>query len=292
MSYKLGDIFIGNFPKTQGFGENKDRYHAHYGLQGHNGEDFGCPNNTLILAAADGFISEIGSRELGTFDSNGYGNYIKVVHDGYLTLYAHLNDIQVKLKDHVVAGQLIGHSNTSGYATGPHLHFGVAPCDVNGIKTEANNGFSGYIDPNGDRCIWDIKNLTKPIVPGGNQEEQKILVLTSDFVRAVTQGSSFKVIASYLISKGLNEWLTANGKNPVDINAKEASPTEGDSIVAFLADLLSRVPQQQMQQASEQTQVLSDSNISQAIQSLPDAKKNNILQSILGAFKDFIFIQK
>src|SRR5882672_5603711 len=104
MAFILGDIFIGNFPMTQSFGANPQTYAA-FGLKAHPGTDWGCPSMTMALSAADGFVSEIG------FESGGYGNYIKIVHGEYLTLYGHLNDIIVKKGDQIISGQLIGHTN-------------------------------------------------------------------------------------------------------------------------------------------------------------------------------------
>jgi hypothetical protein len=158
MTFILSDIFIGNFIETQAFGVNPQNY-AQFGLKGHNGLDFGCPNNTQIISTADGWVMEVGS------DPTGYGNYVKVVHNGFLTIYGHFDHAVVKVNDKVLKGQLLGLSDNTGNSTGSHLHFGVAPCDAQGIKTETNNGFSGYINPNGDRCKWEIVNLITPITP-------------------------------------------------------------------------------------------------------------------------------
>lgn len=56
----------------------------------------------------------------------GYGRYIKVEHDyGYKTAYGHLSSIAVSVGEYVEKGQLIGRVGSSGYSTGPHLHFEV-----------------------------------------------------------------------------------------------------------------------------------------------------------------------
>lgn len=188
--FRLGDIFIGDFPITQNFGARPEVYFARYKLKGHNGLDFGCPSNTPLVAAADGWVIEAG------FDAGGYGNYIKVVHDGYFTLYAHLNDILVHVKDKVFSGQLIGHSNNTGFSDGPHLHFGVAPCDVNGIKTEIGNGYSGYIDPLGSRCKWETKKITAPVVPSLDVQPD-VPVKAREFVDLRTKSSNFDVVGAY-----------------------------------------------------------------------------------------------
>lgn len=158
MAFPLSDIFIGNFPITQTFGVNKASY-LKFGLQGHNGVDFGCTTGTQVVSAADGWIKEVG------FDGGGYGNYVKIIHQGYLTLYGHLQQAVVHVGDRVIAGQLIGLSDNTGNSSGPHLHFGVAPCDGNGIKTLVSNGFAGYIDPLGNQCVWMLRNYLAPVKP-------------------------------------------------------------------------------------------------------------------------------
>jgi len=152
-NFTLSDVFIGDFPITQQFGANPANY-TKFGLKGHNGLDFGCPSNTQIVATADGKVLEVAS------DPTGYGNYVKLQHNGFNSLYAHLDHQSVNVGESVVRGQLVGFSDNTGNSTGAHLHFGVAPSDANGIKTEPDNGYAGYIDPN--TCIWDIKNLTTP----------------------------------------------------------------------------------------------------------------------------------
>jgi len=101
---------------TQGFGENPGIY-ARFGLAGHNGIDFGVPQCTEVKAAAPGMVMKVGT------DPNGYGNYVKIDHGGYQTLYGHLRNWTVKLNDLVDVGDVIGLSGNTGFSTGPHLHF-------------------------------------------------------------------------------------------------------------------------------------------------------------------------
>lgn len=153
----LGDIFIGNFPVTQGYGGNPDMY-KQFGLAGHNGIDFGTPTGTPIVSATDGVIVRIG------WDPYGYGNYVEVWDEAQLcaTLYAHLKSINVTMNEKVIRGQLLGYSNNTGNSTGPHLHFGYCRTDASGVRTNKDNGYAGWINPNA-YATWDIKNLTEPI---------------------------------------------------------------------------------------------------------------------------------
>ena len=135
MAIKL--IFPVGGPITQTFGENPDFY-KQWGYAGHNGVDFGIPNGTPILAAADGTVDKVG------FEDNGYGNFVKMSHmDGatkYYTYYAHLQSTSVSNGQKIKAGTVLGLSNNTGASTGPHLHFG--------IKIDGQNpAFKGYLDP-------------------------------------------------------------------------------------------------------------------------------------------------
>jgi murein DD-endopeptidase MepM/ murein hydrolase activator NlpD len=86
----------------------------------HTGIDLAAPENTPVLAAADGIVAVVGSSQVG------YGNYVIVAHaDGVATLYGHLNLALVKVGDRVMQHQPIGLEGSTGNSTGPHLHFEV-----------------------------------------------------------------------------------------------------------------------------------------------------------------------
>ena len=55
-----------------------------------------------------------------------YGNYVIISHiNGYQTLYAHLHSATVKAGQYLQQGQKLGLVGSTGYSTGPHLHFTV-----------------------------------------------------------------------------------------------------------------------------------------------------------------------
>lgn len=243
MPYELSDVTIGTFTLTQKFGERSQFYNARFGIKAHNGIDIGTPLHTAIVAAADGFVSEKG------FDAAGYGNYVKLVHNGFLTLYGHLNDIQVMKGDRIVSGQLIGHSGQTGLADGAHLHFGVAPCDANGIKTELSNGYAGYIDPLSDRCHWTITNLQAPVTHSA-EDRPPVAVPFDEYPKIIAEGSSFVTIGTYAVSSGVNEFLATRGIGVIDMQNDKSNPENGKKIVEWIAyllehtrDLESRKPQ-------------------------------------------------
>lgn len=104
------------------------RVHPIYGTERmHDGLDFGADMGTPILAAADGVVVSAGER-------GGYGNAV-LVDDGasLATLYAHQSTMAVGVGDPVKRGQVIGYVGSTGFSTGPHLHFEVR---VNGAPVD------------------------------------------------------------------------------------------------------------------------------------------------------------
>lgn len=126
--------FDGEFVLTQGFGVNKENY-TQFGLQGHNGLDYGLPTNTPILAPHSGKVIE------ATLDPQGYGLYIKIENDVEGSVLAHMKEFRVGVGDTVTEGQLIGYSDNSGNSTGPHLHWGYYK-----FPRDRKNGYAGFID--------------------------------------------------------------------------------------------------------------------------------------------------
>lgn len=93
--------------------------------------DFYLPQGTSILAARPGVVVEAEGRYNKSYNNKSFMdrcNYIIILHtDGHESVYAHLawRSITVKKGDRVKRGQVIGLSGQTGYATYPHLHFGV-----------------------------------------------------------------------------------------------------------------------------------------------------------------------
>ncbi len=85
----------------------------------HSGIDLGAPSGTPIAAAASGQVVLASA-------GYGYGNYVVIRHDnGHETLYAHLSEIWVVQGQWVAQGATIGTVGSTGWTTGPHLHFEV-----------------------------------------------------------------------------------------------------------------------------------------------------------------------
>ncbi len=85
----------------------------------HRGVDFPAPAGTPILATCNGVVDFAGRQ-------NGYGNVIELKHHNQFgTLYAHLSSFASAIRKgaQVRQGQIIGYVGTTGWSTGPHLHY-------------------------------------------------------------------------------------------------------------------------------------------------------------------------
>ena len=85
----------------------------------HDGIDIANALGTPIVSALAGIVTQAGWN-------GGYGNYVAIDHGGFNTFYAHLQGFNVAVGDFVKAGQLIASMGSTGWSTGPHLHFGTS----------------------------------------------------------------------------------------------------------------------------------------------------------------------
>ncbi len=99
---------------TSGYGRRWGRMHK--------GIDIAAPVGTPIFAAAQGVVVKAG------WNKGGFGKLVDIRHaDGTLTRYAHNNRILVRAGQEVEQGQQISEMGSTGYSTGPHLHFEIHP---------------------------------------------------------------------------------------------------------------------------------------------------------------------
>jgi len=106
---------------TSGYGWRWGRMHA--------GIDIAADVGTPVYAAANGVV------EYSDWNSGGYGNLVDVRHpDGSLTRYAHLSRSLVHEGQRVRQGEQIAEMGSTGYSTGPHLHFEVHPKDEGAVN--------------------------------------------------------------------------------------------------------------------------------------------------------------
>lgn len=92
----------------------------------HSGIDLVNSIGSPVYAAASGTVTATLSQKDSDGHYIGYGNYITIGHNArYSTLYGHLQSFRVSPGDEVKQGDVIGYEGTTGWSTGPHLHFEV-----------------------------------------------------------------------------------------------------------------------------------------------------------------------
>jgi len=102
---------------TSGFGYRRSPFDA--SREFHAGIDIAAPSGTAVHATAAGTV------RMASWNG-GYGNVIFLDHGfGFVTVYAHLSRISVRVGQTVDKGQVIGLVGSTGRSTGPHLHYEV-----------------------------------------------------------------------------------------------------------------------------------------------------------------------
>lgn len=123
-----------------------------YNGKGHTGVDFAASTGTRVLSALDGVVLGTGNTDL-TCPNASFGKWVFIKHgNGLSTLYAHLSVISVSSGQQVQTGDVVGYSGSTGYATGPHLHFGVYASSGSEIASFPSSSCKGktYTMPVGD----------------------------------------------------------------------------------------------------------------------------------------------
>lgn len=93
-------------------------------VRAHKGTDIAASYGSAVVAAASGLVTAAGY-------SDSMGNYIVISHgDGITTRYYHNSALVVSAGQSVTAGQTISYVGSTGWTTGPHLHFEVRVNDT------------------------------------------------------------------------------------------------------------------------------------------------------------------
>ncbi|UCG60482.1 MAG: M23 family metallopeptidase [Candidatus Zixiibacteriota bacterium] len=114
---------------SRGFGMQYDPFTGY--KQMHRGMDIANRTGTPIIATADGKVIQVRT-------DNMMGRYIVIDHGyGFRTRYGHLSQAKVKVGQRVRRGEVVALMGSTGYSTGPHLHYEV----IRNGKFEAPNKF-------------------------------------------------------------------------------------------------------------------------------------------------------
>ncbi len=111
---------------TSPYGYRSDPISGQYKF--HSGIDISMPSakGKKLVATKDGTVIR------AVNGTTGYGKYIMIDHGGgYVSLYGHCNSLAVSVGDKVKRGQVVAYIGTTGYSTGPHVHFEIR---LNGEK--------------------------------------------------------------------------------------------------------------------------------------------------------------
>ncbi|MBP9802668.1 M23 family metallopeptidase [Patescibacteria group bacterium] len=111
---------------SSGFTTGKRYVEAFNVSTGHRAIDYAATMGTAIKAIGDGVVTHAG------WNRSGYGNLTSIRHNGtYSSNYAHQSKMYVKVGQRVKQGEVIGAVGSTGFSTGPHLHFEIVQ---NGVK--------------------------------------------------------------------------------------------------------------------------------------------------------------
>jgi murein DD-endopeptidase MepM/ murein hydrolase activator NlpD len=103
---------------SSGFTTGKRYVEAFNVSTGHRAIDYAAANGTPIRSVGEGIVTFAG------WNRSGYGNLVSIRHNGtFSTNYAHQSKIAVSYGQKVSQGEIIGYVGSTGFSTGPHLHF-------------------------------------------------------------------------------------------------------------------------------------------------------------------------
>jgi|TARA_B110000977_G_scaffold152028_1_gene192981 murein DD-endopeptidase MepM/ murein hydrolase activator NlpD len=137
-------------------GFNLRRKHPiHKMIKAHRGVDYAAPRGTPVFSAGDGKV-------IATGYSKANGNYVFVQHgQTYVTKYLHLNKKKVRKGQTVKQRQTIGTVGSTGYATGPHLHYEFL---VNGVHRNPRTVKLPQANPISATELAAFKLATTPVL--------------------------------------------------------------------------------------------------------------------------------
>lgn len=105
----------------------------------HNGMDFTAPAGTDIYATGDGTVVSVITSQ------RGYGKHVIIDHGfGYTSLYAHMSNFNVRVRQKVHRGDVIGYVGNTGTSVANHLHYEIK---LNGVNVDPVNYYFEDLSP-------------------------------------------------------------------------------------------------------------------------------------------------
>lgn len=163
-----------------------------------------------VIAHSEGTVCMIQTGQKNNPGSTGnasYGNFVKIKHpNGYYTLYAHLDSVNVSLNQTVNAGQVIGVMGNTGNSYGSHTHFEVR--DTNNVKIDPTPYLNSNL-PNMSNEYLKMKGHVQDI--GWQEWSDKIVGTTGEGKRleAIKIDASFPVKAkAHIQNEGWKDYGT------------------------------------------------------------------------------------
>ena len=171
---------------NQYFGANPQSY-AQFGLPGHEGIDIMALSGSKVFATAPGTVKMVWQNPEG----HNYGKHVRIEHiDGYETIYAHLQEVNVRSGQAVEAGSLLGLADNTGNSFGSHLHLTLKH------KGETQGNWpNNMIDPT--PFLLPLLGVQKPAGPYSNGwvYEDGVFII-DDLAQVNTGGINLRVTPS------------------------------------------------------------------------------------------------
>jgi murein DD-endopeptidase MepM/ murein hydrolase activator NlpD len=118
----------------------------------HSGMDFTAPSRTDVYVTGDGTVASVISSK------RGLGNHIIINHGyGYTSLYAHLDQFNVRAGQKVRRGDIIGFVGSTGLSVAPHLHYEIK---LNGTYVDPVNYYFNDLTPGEYERMIEIASKT------------------------------------------------------------------------------------------------------------------------------------
>lgn len=221
----VAEPFPGEFVVTRPFGDMSfPQYGAHDGLDIDNGGPAGDP----IYAIANGQVVK------ALFDqAAGGAGIVRIDHgNGWSSGYAHLDRIDVHWLQNVVKGQVIGALGSTGWVTGPHLHFDIS---LNGIRQDPlpllKRGTAMRIEKDKVGGLFG-KSLT--VNQGGGNVRERADIGSR---KIATLPEGLPVIASVVVTGQFLDLGPASGNQWYGVWVEEQKPGEPTStLIGFMHD--------------------------------------------------------